>query len=105
MTENCRQGHKESNQTNKAQCYQNYRYSIILLIVKEYMCNRVMGATRITTFGNYEWSRVLNSPNAGYNANLFSYFKMIKIFKCNIVNNLFSINFNVCFGCSKEPSH
>ena len=33
------------------------------------------------------------------------YVKVNKFFGCNIVNIFFSIKFNVCFGCSKEPSH
>ena len=28
----------------------------------------------------------------------------ITIFECKIVNNFFPIRFNLCFGCSKEPS-
>ena len=28
-----------------------------------------------------------------------------KIFERKIVNIFLSINFNICFGCSKEPSH
>ena len=31
--------------------------------------------------------------------------KIIKVFMYKIVNILLSISFNVCFGCSKEPSH
>ena len=26
-------------------------------------------------------------------------------FQCKIVNIFLPINFNICFGCSKEPSH
>ena len=28
-----------------------------------------------------------------------------KIFQSKIVNIFLPINFNICFGCSKEPSH
>ena len=28
-----------------------------------------------------------------------------KLFVCKIVNIFLSISLNVCFGCSKEPSH
>ena len=28
-----------------------------------------------------------------------------KRFECKIVNIFLSISFNICFGCSKEPSH
>ena len=29
----------------------------------------------------------------------------IKIFECQIVKILLPISFNICFECSKEPSH
>ena len=31
--------------------------------------------------------------------------KINKIFQCKIVNIILLISFNICFGCTKEPSH
>ena len=43
--------------------------------------------------GQTAWMRRVNS------------FRISKIFERKIVNILFSISLNICFGCSKEPSH
>ena len=33
-----------------------------------------------------------------------THFYINKIFECKIVNIFLPISFNICFGCSKEPS-
>ena len=33
------------------------------------------------------------------------YIGLNKIFECKIVNMFLPISFNICFRCSKEPSH
>ena len=35
----------------------------------------------------------------------FAQVKINRNFQCKIVNIFLPINFNICFGCSKEPSH
>ena len=42
----------------------------------------------------------------GYKSNLgVTKVKISKILACKIKNILLPINFSICFGCSKEPSH
>ena len=36
---------------------------------------------------------------------IFPHVKINKNFEHKIVNNFLPISFNICFGCSKEPSH
>ena len=39
------------------------------------------------------------------NKNQHTKVKINKLVECKIVNIFLSISFNICFGCSKEPSH